>query len=258
MRLLRRFVNNNLRALVGYEIKKVGEEIQEFVVELDSDEIGLITDVLDSGYTLASVSRLVNTVKSCKYVVENDIPGDFVECGVWRGGNGILAKKIFERMGSDKKVWMFDTFEGMTAPTKFDVQTQSKVPAERRYKVKNNGAHSEWCYASLEEVRRNCEASSIKLESVRFVKGDVCETLGRESNRPEHISVLRLDTDWYESTKIELETLYPILAERGVLIIDDYGYWDGSRKAVDEYFGKSQDRPFFSVVDSAGRSAIKA
>ena len=91
-------------------------DLSDIAVELDAEEVKLISYVLENNFTMTSVARLVNTLKSCKYAVQNNIPGDFVECGVWRGGHGILAKKIFERMGSSKKVWMFDTFEGMAEP----------------------------------------------------------------------------------------------------------------------------------------------
>ena len=92
-------------------------DLSDIAVELDVEEVKLISYVLENNFTMTSVARLVNTLKSCKYAVQNNIPGDFVECGVWRGGHGILAKKIFERMGSSKKVWMFDTFEGMAEPS---------------------------------------------------------------------------------------------------------------------------------------------
>ena len=100
-------------------------ELSNIAVELDKEEVGLIRYVLESYFTMTSVARLVNTLKACKYAVENNIPGDFVECGVWRGGHGILAKKIFERMGSNKKVWMYDTFEGMAEPTEYDVKART-------------------------------------------------------------------------------------------------------------------------------------
>jgi len=243
---------------VGYDIRKASSSDKYHIaVELSADEVELIRYVLDSGYTMTSVPRLVNTLKSCKYVVENKIPGNFVECGVWRGGNGILAKKIFEAMGSDKKVWMFDTFEGMTEPTNFDVRAGSKVLANVKYQKTLTETHSEWCFASLEDVRNNCKSSSIDMSSVKFIKGDVCKTLDINENLPKEISVLRLDTDWYESTKAELEVLYPILAKQGVLIIDDYGHWEGARKAVDEYFENQQYKPLFNVVDYTGRTALK-
>lgn len=208
-------------------------------------------------YTMKSISRLVNTLKSCRYVVENNIRGDFVECGVWRGGNSILAKKIFERLGSNKKVWMFDTFEGMTKPTEFDVAARSKIHAESKYLVSQKESHNEWCYASLDEVKNNCRESGLNLENFHFIKGDVCKTLKERENIPSIISKLRLDTDWFESTKIELENLYPKLNYGGFLINDDYGHWEGARKAVDEYFEDQKHKPLFHVTDYTGRSSIK-
>lgn len=86
---------------------------------------------------------------------------------------------------------------------------------------------------------------------VILIEGDVLETLVKTQNIPGKISVLRLDTDWYESTKKELEVLYPKLAVGGVLMIDDYGYWGGAKKAVDEYFADIP-RPFLQYTDSAG------
>ncbi len=213
--------------------------------------------MLDSEYTMATVPRLVNTLKACKYVVKNNISGDFVECGVWRGGNGILAKKIFERLGAEKKVWMFDTFGGMTEPTEFDIAAKSKESAKAKYQISQRKFHNEWCYASLEDVKDNCLKSNLDLNSFNFVKGDVCKTLTDKGNLPNEISILRLDTDWYESTKAELDILYPILSKGGVLIIDDYGHWEGSRKAVDEYFNGAKYKPLFNVIDYTGRSAIK-
>ena len=241
----------------GYSIVAKKKKYADVAVELDDTDVELIKNVLDSGYTLTSVPRLVNTLKSCRYAVDNNISGDFVECGVWRGGNGILAKRIFQHLGSDKNVWMFDTFEGMTKPTNVDVAASSKVAAEGEFLKQQKELHNEWCYASLDDVKENCLNSGLNLESFTFVKGDVCETLKLLENIPNQISVLRLDTDWYESTKIELETLYPRLSDRGVLIIDDYGHWEGARKAVDEYFSTKKYKPLFNVTDYTGRSAIK-
>ena len=160
-------------------------------------------------------------------------------------------------MKSHKNVWMFDTFEGMTEPTGLDVEVGTNRSAKPRYFASRKATHNEWCYASLEDVKQNCTASGIDPDTMNFIKGDVSETLARKSNLPEDICVLRLDTDWYESTKAELEVLYPLVSDKGILIIDDYGLWEGSRKAVDEYFGKAKSRPLFNVVDSTARSAVK-
>ena len=231
--------------------------LKKSIVELDYKDIEIIEYILTNRYSMSSVRRLVNTVKACRYVIENNIPGDFVECGVWRGGNAILAKKIFEHLNSDKKVWMFDTFEGMTAPTNVDIEAINQISAKNKFDESQTNTHNEWCYASLEDVQKNCSNSGIDIAALKFIKGDVCDTLKKPDNVPDHISVLRLDTDWYESTRAELEVLYPKLSNGGVLIIDDYGHWEGARKAVDEYFSLQKYKPLFNVIDRTGRSALK-
>ena len=257
---MKRVIKRSIHKLVnqfGYSSHRTLREYGDIAVELDDDDVDLIKHVLDRGYTMTSVARLVNTLKSCRYVVENKIPGDFVECGVWRGGNSILAKRLFEQLDSNKSVWMFDTFEGMTAPTEYDVETHTKNYAGKKFEDSQQDTHNDWCYASLEDVKNNCLNSKLKLDGLNFVKGDVSKTLVIKENLPKEISILRLDTDWYESTKSELEVLYPILSVSGVLIIDDYGYWEGARKAVDEYFSICDHKPLFNVIDHTGRSAIK-
>ena len=239
------------------ESKSQKTQLKDIATELEKFDINLINQIIDKKYTMTSVHRLINTLKSCYYVVENNIPGDFVECGVWRGGNGILAKKIFEHLNSEKKVWMFDTFEGMTAPTNVDIEAINQISAENKFAESQTNTHNEWCYASLEDVQKNCSDSGIDIAALKFIKGDVCDTLKKPDNVPDKISVLRLDTDWYESTKAELEVLYPKLSNGGVLIIDDYGHWEGARKAVDEYFSLQKYKPLFNVIDRTGRSALK-
>ena len=248
---------HNLISSSGHSSQKSKNLLNTSVVELDSKDIELINYVLDKKLSMASTQRLVNTIKSCRYVVENNIPGDFVECGVWRGGNGILAKKVFEHLYSNKNVWMYDTFEGMTEPTNFDVEAINQLSAQDKFLKSQTETHNEWCYSSLEEVQKNCLDAGLDIESFSFLKGDVCETLKTPKNIPEQISVLRLDTDWYESTKAELEILYPKLSNGGVLIIDDYGHWEGARKAVDEYFDLQKYKPLLNIIDRTGRSALK-
>ncbi len=94
-------------------------------------------------------------------------------------------------------------------------------------------------------------------ENIKFVVGDVCETLDELSNTPENICILRLDTDWYKSTKKELDVLYPKLVDRGILIVDDYGHWAGSKKAVDEYFESSGIKYKIEKIDYTGIKILK-
>lgn len=108
---------------------------------------------------------------------------------------------------------------------------------------------------TLEEVRSNLLGTGYPAERVTFVKGRVEDTLPRVLPGP--IALLRLDTAYYESTKRELEQLYPLLVLGGVLIIDDYGHWKGARRAVDEYFAASGLRPFLHRIDYTGRLVLK-
>jgi O-methyltransferase len=227
-------------------------------IEFSEDDIEIIDYVISERLTMVSRQRLIATIQACKYVAENHIEGAFVECGVWRGGNSIAAKLIFEKLGSQRDFYLYDTFAGMTPPSKKDFSLKDRKPAEGRYLKNVRGDHNEWCYASRQSVMENFIRAGIKLDNVRFIEGDVLETLLIGSNLPNRIAVLRLDTDWYDSTKKELEILYPRLSERGVLLIDDYGHWGGARDAVDEFF-KSPNvrRPLLQYTDYTGRMGVK-
>jgi hypothetical protein len=192
-------------------------------------------------YTMTSLERIVCLYDSLEYVRQNNVEGDIVECGVWRGGNiiGIAAYLSFYKM-NEKKIYAYDTFTGMTTSQSVDVdhRGQSATPW--------TGA----CRATLQDVKENVLKSNLHVDNINYIVGDVCETLCNTDNIPRHISLLRLDTDWYQSTKKELEVLFPVLDSNGVLIIDDYGHWKGSKKATDEYF--LNNIKFFQKIDYTG------
>ena len=165
----------------------------------------------------------------------------------------MVAADVFRRHDTARKVRLFDTFAGMTLPSETDIGLQDGIGAAERFLANQTATHNEWCYASIEEVSRNF--ASRGFHSVTLIKGDVVETLARSENLPGSISVLRLDTDWYESTKAELEVLWPRLSIGGVLIVDDYGHWAGSKQAVDEYFSASP--PLMHYVNYTVRTIIK-
>ena len=228
-------------------------------VEFDKADVEIIDYVMTNKLTKTSTERVVATINACKHAVIAQIEGDFVECGVWRGGNAIVAKKTFERLGSDKRVYLFDTFTGMTAPGDHDKTAYNPTPADERYRDASRDGYSNWNYASLEDVKANLANAGVDGSGLRFIEGDVLQTLVIEENLPAHVSVLRLDTDWYESTKVELERLYPRLSIGGSILIDDYGHWEGARKAVDEYFSKmeAERRPLLHYTDYTGRMGVK-
>lgn len=184
-------------------------------------------------FTKSSPERYGALIGALNAINNNGIEGDIVECGVWQGGNIILARS----MCPDKVCWLYDTFDGMTRPDPvLDIKVSGqKEPALERYETKTvNG--NKWGAVSLEDVKKNFVSFGLMSDHLRFVKGDVLDTLKVPENIPDKISLLRLDTDWYHSTKLELETLYPKLVPNGIMIVDDYGHWAGCRKAVDDYF----------------------
>jgi hypothetical protein len=115
-------------------------------------------------------------------------------------------------------------------------------------------AVNDWCVASIDAVRENMRRTAYPLERIRFVKGKVEDTI--PANAPDAMAILRLDTDWFESTWHELVHLYPQIPG-GVLIVDDYGWWKGARRAVQRYFVEHDVRMLLTRVDNTGRMGIK-
>ena len=144
----------------------------------------------------------------------------------------------------------------MTEPTEIDKDFKNENASDK-YIANKEKNFNKWCYSSLEDVKNNFLKFNINITDINFIKGDVKDTLLIKENLPDRISVLRLDTDWYESTLLELKILYPLLASKGNLIIDDYGHWQGSKKAVDEYFKDLKYKPLLHITDYTGRSGIK-
>ena len=204
--------------------------------------------------TMTSSSKAYHLHHATKYVVAHDIPGDIVECGVWRGGSMLTVALTLLTLGvTDRDLHLFDTFTGMSEPTDRDVGVASRKLASDM--LKDSGRRSKlWAEASLEDVRVGFEEIDYPSERVHFVPGLVEETI--PDRAPEQISLLRLDTDWYESTKHELEHLYSRLSPGGVLIIDDYGSWRGSKDATDEFLAATHEPLLLSRIGQ-GRAAVK-
>ena len=237
----------------GYEIVRNSKNRDPDIL---GDEQFMEIYSICKSYTMTSIQRMYTLYLSVKYVLENDLEGDFVECGVWRGGSSMLIATYLKLKGrDDKKIFLYDTFEGMTKPSELDVSVKKEVASSIFSKTATSEDYSNWCYADLGDVKNNLLSTGIKNESLHFVKGKVEETI--PGTIPDKIALLRLDTDWYESTKHELEHLYPLLVEKGVLIIDDYGFWEGCKKAVMEYFDSIGQRVLLNRIDHSGRILIK-
>jgi hypothetical protein len=229
---------------------------EDFPSDFTEIEIENITAV--RGFTMTSHERQVVLLRAVDYLVQNKIEGDIVECGVWKGGSMMLiARKLLQLNAIGRNLFLFDTFEGMSDPNEKDVSAIDKSTASELLQKENKlEGDNVWCYSSLDEVKTNLEKTNYPQEKIFYFKGKVEDTLPEPSI--DKIALLRLDTDFYESTKHELEILYDFLVPGGVLIIDDYGHWTGSKKAVDEFIEKRKLKIFLNRIDYTGRLAIKS
>ncbi|HEY4108756.1 TylF/MycF/NovP-related O-methyltransferase [Puia sp.] len=209
-------------------------------------------------FTMTSPERLVSLSRGVDHLVQQRIGGDIVECGVWKGGSMLMVARKLARAGDTARgLFLFDTYEGMSEPTKEDVSAVDQTKAgDLLDAAERTDGDNVWCYSPIDEVKANLNSSGYPPEKMHFIKGKVEDTLPEPSIGP--IALLRLDTDWYESTKHELETLYDKLVPGGILIIDDYGHWSGSQKAVDEFIAARSLSIFLHRIDYTGRMAIKS
>lgn len=202
---------------------------------------------------MTSPERLEALIAATEYVVKAPIPGAIVECGVWKGGSMMAAALALMNLTERRPLYLYDTFEGMTAPTDADENLYGEPAAALL--AREPRAANVWAYAPLEGVRRSMLSTGYDPALIHFVKGPVEDTI--PGTAPDQIAILRLDTDWYESTKHELKHLYPRLTRGGVLILDDYGHWAGARKAVDDYFREEGIFPLLCRIDLQGRLVVK-
>ena len=199
-------------------------------------------------YTLTPPDRVAALVGAVDYVIDHDLPGAFTECGLWKGGSLMaVAARLGDRGVTDRELVGFDTFEGMVDPTAEDVDFRgvAQQPEDEGSQLRVG--------AGLEDVTANLRSTGYPPDRMRLVKGDVLQTIPAQA--PERIALLRLDTDWYESTRHELDELWPRLVVGGILIIDDYGHYQGARKATDDFF--ADKRIFLQRVDYTARMAVK-
>lgn len=212
-------------------------------------------------YTMTGAQRLLALIDAVRYCEARGIRGAYAECGVWRGGSVLAMILTLDELGvAPRDIYLYDTFEGMTEPTELDTSPLDPpaVDTWRAAERNHTRAWEEMFGAEVFDeaaVRTLLESTGYPHEHLHFIKGPVEQTIPRTV--PERLALLRLDTDWYESTRHELQHLFPRLATGGVLIIDDYGHWDGARRAVDEYFAGEHPPLLLSRIDYTGRMAVK-
>jgi len=207
-------------------------------------------------YTMTSIERLYALYKSVEYIASAKIPGDFAEAGVWRGGSCMLIAETLLALGDcSRRIFLFDTYEGHPRPdAEKDVDVWGNQAIAEWERTRTKGDDGEWAYVSLDEVKANLALTDYPAENLIFIKGMVEDTAQKVDAR---LALLRLDTDWYKSTKAELEHLYPQLVSGGVLIIDDYGHYKGQQLAVDEYLTARQEPILLNRIDYSCRLGVK-
>lgn len=219
---------------MGYDISRVSKE-DMFHADMEPEFRDLYERCCETATGVEGMYALYTLIG---YVCEARIPGAVVECGVYKGATSMMSAFTLLARNEVRDLYLYDTFQGMTRPSPKDRELRWGWDAHEQWAAKEQEDRNEWFYAPLDEVRGNMASTSYPQDRLRFVQGSVEETI--PAVVPGEISLLRLDTDWYESTRHELEHLYPLVTPGGVVIIDDYGSWGGAKAAVDEYF---EDKP---------------
>lgn len=202
--------------------------------------------------------------QAVQYILQNAIEGAIVECGVESGNFEYIWIEELKKNGVTRDIYLYDTFSGLTEPGEYDYTTpyatHFQMSSSEVYRTwashKKDENVNGWCYTPLEKVQERLRATGYPEEKLHYIVGDVLETLKETKNIPDKIAILRLDTDWYESSKFELEQMYDKVVPGGVIIFDDYYHWDGQRRATDDFFEKRNLHYEFVNIGNGKTSAI--
>jgi len=222
----------------------------------DGAYVGIIGKI--APYTMTMRDGLESTYglfQAVKYIVQNKIAGDFVECGVWRGGSMMLVAWALQHFGdTSRQLHLYDTYRGMTEPDDIDVDFDGN-PMKPIWTMATQKGQIMAPGGPIDQVKENMRLTGYPEAQMHFIVGDVLQTIPEQV--PSRIALLRLDTDWYKSTLHELQHLYDLIVPHGVLIIDDYGWCRGARKATDEFFADRPFKPMMHRIDQCPRVIIK-
>lgn len=225
---------------------------EEFPADFEQQYIDIIKTV--KPYTMTGNERLYQLIYCVKYLVENNISGDFVECGVWRGGSILTMIEALKLLNvNDRKIQLFDTFSSDDIFATKSAITEDEPFQGSLEEIKESAGID--FSVNLDDVKRVMKETNYPTENVIFNVGRVEDMIPKA--RIDSIALLRLDTDWYDSTKFQLEELYDKVVPNGVVIFDDYGFWKGHKKAADEFLAKNNIKPLLMRNDWSCRLFIK-
>lgn len=215
--------------------------------DTDVDQATLETVQAVRLYTHIPPTRVIALCQAVQYVTDARIQGDIVECGVWRGGRMLAAAKtLIQRSDTSRTLWLYDTFEAMS----------DRTDPERRAAGRATASEQGRAAVRLPAVQRTMSISGYPEGNLRFVVGPVEDTIPR--TLPDSIALLRLDSDWHESTRHELEHLVPRMSAGAVLIVDDQKQADGARQALDEFMQATCPPILLHRIDDAARIGVLA
>jgi hypothetical protein len=209
------------------------------------------------GNTMTSFERLATLWQQVRYLDRYGIAGALVECGTWRGGSvGMMALAHLATEPTPRRsIHLFDSFEGLPEPTAKDGAKAARYAGGR---VTGALDTIDACTAPLEDNRALLEGDiGYPTELLTYHPGWFQATVPAAAPSLGPIALLRLDGDWYESTVVCLRHLYPLVPPGGVVVIDDYGHWEGARQAVDEYFAAHGSPLLLHRIDYTARIAVK-
>jgi O-methyltransferase len=254
-----------LFSLLGVRISKLPSSLNEIEYDDESEARRKFAIVRD--YTMADEACLITLWQHTKYLETNSIVGDYVECGVWKGGCVALMALGNLSYGSTRRnIYLFDSFTDICEPDK-------KVDGDKAIQQATEWSTTKGTDGKLKPLEgfydqfggHGTKAACIEViekkvgydkEKVHYIEGWFQDTFPIHSKTIGQIALLRLDADWYASTKICLETFYDKVVDGGIIIIDDYGTYEGCKKAVDEFFlGKK--KPLLNHINKHSRYIIK-
>lgn len=189
-------------------------------------------------YTLSDCNRLQKLIQLAKYVNQHNIPGDFVECGVYKGGS---AAVIAQSLGEQRHLWLYDSFAGMPATGEKDGEAAKEYIGE--------------CLSSIDDVRQVMARVGTKPSQYTIKPGWFDQTF--QAQLPQQVALLHCDADWYDSVKLVLKTFYPLIPEGGCVILDDFGYWEGCRAAFYDFCYQYDEKPVLERVTNSQAYWIK-
>ncbi len=253
--------------MISFFIKLIRSIVRAFNIDIVKYRSGYLQDFephhkriweKTSSYSLLNKGKLFTIINAVDYLEKSAIKGDFVQTGVYQGGSVMMVLfRLKELKSVSRSFFLYDTYEGMPEPTKYDVSFfgQKAIKKYNKVKLGKSSVGSNWVNASLEEVKKNIKLANYPLNKLHFIKGKIEDTIPKTI--PKKIAFLHLDTDFYESTKHSLQYLYDLVVPGGIVIFDDYFHWQGCKKAIDEFIEKRKEPIFLNRIDYSSRLIVK-